>query len=85
MENTDRLPDVGARLDVRPIPPRLKHQTIFETFNALGAGQSFTLVNDHDPVPLYYQFNAEQAGHFEWEYLERGPELYRVRIGKPQA
>ena len=72
-------------LDVRVIPPRLKHPTIFQTFNALGAGESFTLVNDHDPKPLYYQFSAELAGHFEWEYVERGPDIWKVRIGKPKA
>jgi hybrid cluster-associated redox disulfide protein len=78
-----QVPDVGARLDVRPIPPVRKHATIFATFDALAPGASFTLVNDHDPKPLYYQFAAELAGRFEWEYLERGPEVYRVRIGKP--
>lgn len=84
MQSTDR-PDVGNRLDVRAIPPPQKHPTIFSTFNALGAGESFTLVNDHDPKPLYYQFNAELAGQFEWEYLESGPQVWRVRIGKPSA
>lgn len=72
-------------LDVRVIPPRMKHPTIFQTFNALGAGESFTLVNDHDPKPLYYQFSAELAGHFEWEYVEKGPDIWKVRIGKPKA
>ncbi|WP_373045363.1 DUF2249 domain-containing protein [Vulgatibacter sp.] len=85
MTNTTQKPDAGERLDVRPIPPRHKHSTIFETFNALAGGQSFTLVNDHDPKPLYYQFNMEMQGRFEWEYLEEGPEVWRVRIGKPQA
>jgi uncharacterized protein (DUF2249 family) len=78
-------PDVGARLDVRAIPPPKKHPTIFGTFNALSPGQSFTLVNDHDPKPLYYHFNAELPGKFEWEYLENGPDVWRVRIGKPGA
>ncbi len=76
-------PNVGTPLDVRAIPPPRKHPTIFTTFEALGAGESFTLINDHDPKPLYYHFNAELPGLFEWEYLEAGPEIWRVRIGKP--
>lgn len=40
-------------------------------------------LNDHDPKPLYYQFEAEHAGQFTWEYLEQGPEVWRVRIGRP--
>jgi uncharacterized protein (DUF2249 family) len=48
----------------------------------LEPGASFLLVNDHDPKPLYYQFAAEHAGEFTWEYLEKGPTDWRVRIGK---
>ena len=79
---TTHKPDVGERLDVRVIPPRLKHPTIFERFHALPAGGSFTLVNDHDPRPLQLQFQADYADQYEWEYLERGPEVFRVRIGR---
>ncbi|MFN8544952.1 MAG: DUF2249 domain-containing protein [Candidatus Binatia bacterium] len=75
----------GTALDVRQIPPPKRHPTIFGTFHALAPGQSFTLVNDHDPKPLYYQFAAEHAGEFEWEYLEKGPDVWRVRIGKPRV
>ncbi len=69
-------------LDVRVLPPREKHPTIFATFDALGPGASFVLLNDHDPVPLRYQFMAERPNAFTWEYLEQGPELWRVVIGK---
>ena len=69
-------------LDVREIAPRQRHPLIFETFGSLQPGEAFILVNDHDPKPLYYQFNAEQAGQFTWEYLEQGPETWRVRVGK---
>ena len=69
-------------LDVRSEPPIRRHALIFETFGALGPGAAFVLVNDHDPKPLYYQFAAENTGEFSWDYLEQGPEVWRVRIGK---
>lgn len=69
-------------LDIRPLPPAQRHPLIFERFEALAPGESFVLVNDHDPKPLYYQFAAERAGQFSWEYLEQGPEAWRVRIGR---
>ena len=72
-------------LDVRPIPPAGRHAQIFETFEALSPGAGFELVNDHDPKPLYYQFAAERAGEFTWDYLESGPEMWRVRIGRPAS
>jgi uncharacterized protein (DUF2249 family) len=67
-------------LDVREVPPRVRHPLIFSTFGELQPGQSFVLINDHDPKPLYYQFQAEHNGQFEWEYVESGPETWQVRI-----
>jgi regulator of cell morphogenesis and NO signaling len=69
-------------LDVTVIEPRLKHLTIFQNFDSLVPGDSFILHNDHDPKPLYYQLLAERGQTFNWEYLEQGPEIWHVRIGK---
>jgi uncharacterized protein (DUF2249 family) len=69
-------------LDIRTIPPAQRHPLIFEQFEALNTDESFILVNDHDPKPLYYQFQAERTGQFTWEYLEQGPQAWRVRIGR---
>jgi uncharacterized protein (DUF2249 family) len=78
---TDRI------LDVRPIPCSIKHREIFERWNSLPLHEHFILVNDHDPVPLYYQFLAEHAGQFSWDYLQRGPEVFQVKITRlaPEA
>ena len=67
-------------LDVREIAPRVRHPLIFSTFDELKSGDSFVLVNDHDPKPLYYQFEAERHDTFRWEYLATGPEEWQVRI-----
>ncbi|HXF69493.1 MAG TPA: DUF2249 domain-containing protein [Thermoflexus sp.] len=69
-------------LDVRSVPPPQRHPLIFQTFEALRPGEAFILVNDHDPKPLYYQFQYERPGQFSWTYLEQGPEVWRVRIGR---
>jgi uncharacterized protein (DUF2249 family) len=70
-------------IDVRAIVPRERHPLIFNTFHDLAPGTAFLLVNDHDPKPLYYQFQAELGGKFKWEYLESGPDVWKVRIAKP--
>ena len=70
-------------LDLRAVPHAGRHTQIFETFEALAPGAGFELVNDHDPKPLSYQFAAERPGAFTWEYIEEGPEVWRVRIGRP--
>lgn len=74
-----------AELDVRAVPPPQRHPEIFGRFDALGTGEAFVLVNDHDPKPLLYQFQAERAGGFEWNVLEAGPERYRVEIRRRAA
>ncbi|GEN81369.1 DUF2249 domain-containing protein [Actinotalea fermentans] len=69
-------------LDVRTELPRTRHQLIFSTFDGLADGGAFVLVNDHDPKPLFHQLSAEQPGRFTWDYLEQGPEVWQVRIGR---
>ncbi|MBL4932776.1 MULTISPECIES: DUF2249 domain-containing protein [Clostridium] len=71
-----------AQVDARIYPPREKHVVIFDTFNNLVSGEEMELLNDHDPRPLHYQFLAEYTEQFEWEYLEQGPEVWRVAIKK---
>ena len=67
-------------LDVRDMVPKERHPMIFDTFKALGPGESFVLVNDHDPKPLLYQFQNEHDGEFDWWPLEQGPLVWRVTI-----
>lgn len=74
--------NAATPLDVRTIIARERHPLIFGTFRKLAPGDAFLLVNDHDPKPLYYQFQAELGEPFQWEYLESGPEVWKVRIGK---
>lgn len=67
-------------LDVRVISPIDKHPTIFRTFDELSVDEAFILINDHDPVPLHYQFEAERNGEYAWEYEQRDPGMFRVRL-----
>jgi len=76
------MPDTEQILDVRSEPPVRRHSLIFDTYEQLPPGSAFVLVNDHDPKPLYYQFAAEHEGEFSWDYLEEGPQVWRVKIGR---
>ena len=72
-------------MDVRLIPPPQRHQKIFAAYAALPVDGSFELLNDHDPVPLRQQFQELWPDLFGWDYLERGPGLFRVRISRKSA
>ncbi|MGB5948836.1 MAG: DUF2249 domain-containing protein [Parvibaculum sp.] len=85
MGKKERPMNDNANLDVRQLIPAQRHRLIFETWHNLEPGKGFVLVNDHDPKPLYYQFDAEHSGEFTWDYLEAGPEVWRVRIGRKSA
>lgn len=67
-------------LDARDIPGHERHATIFSLFDALRPGECFELVNDHDPVPLRFQFETYFHGGYTWDYLKQGPQEHRIRI-----
>ncbi|QMV44519.1 DUF2249 domain-containing protein [Cohnella cholangitidis] len=72
----------AAVVNATEYPPHLKHKVIFETFNRLQPAEAMLLINDHDPKPLRFQFESIHAGQFSWEYVEQGPIVFQVRIGK---
>lgn len=72
----------AATVNATEYPPQLKHKVIFETFNGLASSEAMLLINDHDPMPLRFQFEAMHKGAFTWEYLEQGPAVFKVKIGK---
>ncbi|WP_406446965.1 DUF2249 domain-containing protein [Streptomyces sp. NBC_01613] len=69
-------------LDVREIPHGQRHPRIFARYARLAHGEGFVLVNNHDPKPLRREFEATHPGTHTWEYLESGPDIWQVRIGK---
>ncbi|WP_249870001.1 DUF2249 domain-containing protein [Oceanobacillus saliphilus] len=71
-----------VKIHAPEIAPRIRHPRILEAFDRLKTGEYMHLSNDHDPKPLQYQFMIEREGLFTWEYLENGPEQWRVAIGK---
>jgi uncharacterized protein (DUF2249 family) len=72
----------AATVIVPDYAPREKHPTIFKTFDGINSGETMLIVNDHDPKPLLYQFMIERPEQFSWEYLEEGPETWRVAVRK---
>ncbi|MGH3970886.1 MAG: DUF2249 domain-containing protein, partial [Mycobacterium sp.] len=72
-------------LDVRELRKPDKHPTIFATYTDLSVGGSFVLVNNHDPKHLRDEFEADHAGSYGWEYVEKGPTVWRIRITKLTA
>jgi uncharacterized protein (DUF2249 family)/iron-sulfur cluster repair protein YtfE (RIC family) len=67
-------------LDARAVPHAIRHATIFGALDSVGAGSGMLLVAPHDPLPLLAQLEERSPGLFSVDYLERGPESWRVRF-----
>jgi uncharacterized protein (DUF2249 family) len=73
---------VVHEFDVRPFSPTERHEMFYKAFADINPGEAFEFINDHDPIPLYYQLEAESKEAFRWEYLEKGPDDWKVRVIK---
>lgn len=76
---------VVNEFDIRPFPPTERHEMFYQAFADIKPGEAFEFINDHDPKPLYYQMEAESKEPFRWEYLQKGPEEWKVRVVKVKA
>lgn len=72
-------------LDVRGLRKPDKHPNIFAAYATLAVGESFVLINDHDPHSLRDEFESDYPRGFAWEYLNHGPEDWRIKITKLAA
>ena len=71
-------------LDVRDVPPAERHPKIHAAFEDLAGGEPLTIVNDHEPKPLFYEFQAEverfDADGYEVEQVDTNE--FRARFPK---
>ncbi len=80
--STENLVGADKVMDVRTIPCSVKHGMIIKQWLELPVGDHFILLNDHDPVPLRYQFAAQWPDSFTWEHLVKAAAEVRVKITK---
>ena len=72
--------ETTEELDVRPLIPIMRHRKLLKLFKELPAGDSFVFINDHDPKPLYYEFRSIYGDVVGWDYLQKGPKDWKVRV-----
>lgn len=68
--------------DLRPLVPAQRHALAMQSFEALGAGQAFEFINDHEPRGLLMQFKQLYGNAFGWELMQAEPGLWRIRVSK---
>lgn len=78
------MPEFSKKVDIREIlPHKDKYPTVHKTFTSLKIGEKMELVNDHAFHPIFeHKFPLDFPNQYEWEYLEEGPEVWRVAVTK---
>jgi uncharacterized protein (DUF2249 family) len=69
-------------IEAHLIPVGERHNSIFQAFDSLEAGDSITILNNHDPKPLIQQFGESRPSQFTSEYLASGPSEWKVKLTK---
>lgn len=69
-------------LDARAIPHAIRHASIFGALDSLTTGAGLILVAPHDPLPLLDQARARYGDTLTVEYLQRGPDAWRLQLVK---
>lgn len=72
-------------LDARAVPHAIRHATVFGALDAVAPGGGLVLVAPHDPLPLLAQIEQRAPGKFAVDYLERGPEAWRLTFVREVA
>jgi uncharacterized protein (DUF2249 family) len=67
-------------LDARAVPHAIRHATVFGALDGVRPGRGLVLVAPHDPLPLLAQLEKRSPGVFTVDYLERGPEAWRLSL-----
>lgn len=80
-EHNETLPE----LDVQTIPHVVRHAAIFGALESLHPGAALVLSATHNPVPLLAQLKDKHGDAFSVEYLDEGPERWRLLIRRERT
>jgi uncharacterized protein (DUF2249 family) len=72
-------------LDVRALPTWERHPRIRERFEALNEGATLTIVTDHEPRPLRFQFAEWYPGRYVWTQRHLGIARWEIIVRRIAA
>jgi hypothetical protein len=82
MEGAPETEVPAVELDMRAVPLLQRQAIIMAAWRDLPSGAELRLINDREPRPLYYLFQATQRGRFQWRYEKEGPEEWIAVLRK---
>lgn len=70
----------NGEFDVRVLVPVQRHELLIGLFKELPVDDHFVFINDHDPLPLFYEFRSIYGDVVGWDYLNRGGRAWKVKV-----
>ena len=58
------------------------HEQVFRGLDEVGVGESALVIADHDTRPVFYQYQTERGCSLNWQYVQEGPEVWKIRVVK---
>ncbi len=77
------MSEFNAQVDIRKYDCGHRYTFVYDAFDKLEIGEKMELINDHDPRPLFERkLPSDFPGQFQWDYIEKGPNVWRASIMK---
>ncbi len=73
---------ITSTVDLRPLEPRARHDVVFSKIQSLEGGGAVTVVNDHNPKPLFYQIDALWPGAYSCTINQVDERTFTMEIVK---
>lgn len=82
-----KVTETNSRMvDVRSMPPRVRHGYIFKIFDEMSLGETLLVVNDHEPIHIV-QFMKHERRDFDadaYQAYQKGPKEW-IGVFKKKA
>ena len=62
--------------------PRVQQAILFSLYEGLKAGESFDILNSKDLAQIYDELSRLNMSAMKFEFVERGPSTWHIRISK---
>ncbi len=70
----------GEVIDLRPLEHGARHPLVMKRFSELKTDECFYIINDHDPLPLYFQMAMSFPKKVGWVYVEFRDNFWKIKI-----
>lgn len=76
--------DSNHDLDVCVLFPIKRHEFLLKIFKELPINESIIINNNHDPLPLFFEFCSMHGDEVQWKYLNKGGRDCKLKVTRTE-